>query len=99
MSRVSMFSAPFLLGFDAFEERVDRLAKAEFPVKQLSIVGSGLKTVERVTGKLSNAKAAGAGARGAPYERRSPRRSPPPRRSPSPAASEKRGSPGGSADN
>jgi HSP20 family molecular chaperone IbpA len=28
MSRVSMFSAPFLLGFDAFEERVDRLAKA-----------------------------------------------------------------------
>ena len=41
---------------------VDRLAKAEFPVKQLSIVGSGLKTVERVTGKLSNARAAGAGA-------------------------------------
>jgi HSP20 family molecular chaperone IbpA len=28
MSRVSMFSAPFLLGFDAFEERVDRLTKA-----------------------------------------------------------------------
>ena len=28
MPRVSMFSAPFLLGFDAFEERVDRLAKA-----------------------------------------------------------------------
>lgn len=28
MSRVSMFSAPFLLGFDVFEERVDRLAKA-----------------------------------------------------------------------
>lgn len=28
MSRVSMFSAPFLLGFDAFEERVDRLAKS-----------------------------------------------------------------------
>lgn len=28
MSRVPMFSAPFLLGFDAFEERVDRLAKA-----------------------------------------------------------------------
>lgn len=28
MSRVSMFSAPFLLGFDAFEERVDRLSKA-----------------------------------------------------------------------
>jgi len=28
MSRVSMFSAPFLLGFEAFEERVDRMAKA-----------------------------------------------------------------------
>ena len=28
MSRVSLFSAPFLLGFDAFEERVDRLSKA-----------------------------------------------------------------------
>lgn len=28
MSRISVFSAPFLLGFDAFEERVDRLAKA-----------------------------------------------------------------------
>lgn len=28
MSRVSLFTAPFLLGFDAFEERFDRLAKA-----------------------------------------------------------------------
>ena len=28
MSRVSFFSAPFLLGFDALEERVDRLQKA-----------------------------------------------------------------------
>ena len=28
MSRVSLFSAPFLLGFEALEERVDRLAKA-----------------------------------------------------------------------
>ena len=28
MSRLSLFSAPFLLGFDAFEERVDRLSKA-----------------------------------------------------------------------
>jgi HSP20 family molecular chaperone IbpA len=28
MSRVSLFSAPFLLGFDAFEERFDRLSKA-----------------------------------------------------------------------
>lgn len=28
MSRVSVFSAPFLLGFDAFEERIDRLTKS-----------------------------------------------------------------------
>jgi HSP20 family molecular chaperone IbpA len=28
MSRISLFSAPFLLGFDAFEERIDRLSKA-----------------------------------------------------------------------
>jgi len=28
MSRVSLFSAPFLLGFDSLEERVDRFAKA-----------------------------------------------------------------------
>jgi hypothetical protein len=41
---------------------VDRLAKAEFPVKEVSIVGSDLKTVERVTGKLTYGRAAGAGA-------------------------------------
>ncbi|WP_224704725.1 Hsp20 family protein [Devosia aquimaris] len=28
MTRISVFSAPFLLGFDNFEERVDRLAKS-----------------------------------------------------------------------
>lgn len=28
MSRVSMFSAPFLLGFDTVEERIDRLSRA-----------------------------------------------------------------------
>jgi hypothetical protein len=41
---------------------VDRLAKADFDVKQLSIVGNDLKTVERVTGKLTYGRAAGAGA-------------------------------------
>ncbi len=41
---------------------VDRLARAEFPVNKVSIVGSELKTVERVTGKLSYGRAAGAGA-------------------------------------
>ncbi|MCU1533971.1 MAG: hypothetical protein JWR53_452 [Glaciihabitans sp.] len=41
---------------------VDRLAKADFDVKQLSIVGNDLKTVERVTGKLTWGRAAAAGA-------------------------------------
>jgi hypothetical protein len=41
---------------------VDKLAKAEFPVKQVSIVGSDLKTVERVTGKMTYGRAAIAGA-------------------------------------
>jgi hypothetical protein len=41
---------------------VDRLSKAEFDVKSLSIVGNDLKTVERVTGKLTYGRAALAGA-------------------------------------
>ncbi len=41
---------------------VDRLAKAEVEVRQVSIVGSDLKTVERVTGKLSWGRAALGGA-------------------------------------
>lgn len=51
--------------YDTYPEAqavVDRLAKAEFPVKQVAIVGSDLKTVERVTGKMSYGRAAGAGA-------------------------------------
>jgi len=41
---------------------VDRLAKAEFAVSKLSIVGNDLKTVERVTGRLTYGRAALAGA-------------------------------------
>ena len=51
--------------FDSYLEAqtiVDRLSKAEFPVKELAIVGNDLKTVERVTGKLTYARAAGTGA-------------------------------------
>ena len=47
--------------FDA-QEAVDRLAKTDFPVKQLSIVGNELKSVERVTGKLTYGRVALAGA-------------------------------------
>lgn len=41
---------------------VDTLAKADFPVKQLSIVGNDLNSVERVTGKLTWGRVALAGA-------------------------------------
>ncbi len=41
---------------------VHRLAKAEFAVKGLAIVGHDLKTVERVTGRLTYARAALTGA-------------------------------------
>ena len=48
--------------YDAAQAVVDRLARAEFPVKQVAIVGSDLRTVERVTGKMTYARAAIAGA-------------------------------------
>lgn len=51
--------------YDTYSEAqsvVDRLARAEFPVKQISIVGSDLRTVERVTGKMTYGRAALAGA-------------------------------------
>jgi hypothetical protein len=51
--------------YDSYVEAqsvVDRLSKAEFEVDKLSIVGNDLKTVERVTGKLTNGRAAIAGA-------------------------------------
>jgi len=47
--------------YDTYPEAqavVDRLAKADFPVAQLSIVGNDLKSVERVTRKLSWSRAA-----------------------------------------
>lgn len=43
-------------------QAVDRIARSELPVAGLSIVGDGLKSVERVTGALSYGKAAGGGA-------------------------------------
>lgn len=48
--------------YDEAQSVVDRLARAEFPVKQISIVGSDLRTVERVTGKMTYGRAAIAGA-------------------------------------
>jgi len=54
-----------LATYDTYPEAqkvVNVLAKADFPVRQLSIVGNDLKTVERVTGRLTYARAAVAGA-------------------------------------
>jgi hypothetical protein len=44
------------------QQVVDSLAKADFEVAKLAIVGNDLKTVERVTGKLTYGRAALAGA-------------------------------------
>ncbi len=41
---------------------VDGLAKADFPVKELTILGNDLKSVERITGKLSWGRVALTGA-------------------------------------
>lgn len=51
--------------FETYQEAqaaVDKLAKAAFPVKELSIVGTDLTSVERITGVLTWGRAAGAGA-------------------------------------
>ncbi len=44
------------------QQVVDKLAKADFDVRQLSIIGNDLKTIERVTGKLTYGRSALAGA-------------------------------------
>jgi hypothetical protein len=57
---------PMSLGvFDKYEEAqraVDYLSDQEFPVQNCMIVGTDLKQVERVTGRLTYARAAMAGA-------------------------------------
>jgi predicted lipid-binding transport protein (Tim44 family) len=52
-------------GYPTYEEAqtaVDRLSDEGFPVETLDIVGSGLRLIERVTGRLTKARAAAAGA-------------------------------------
>lgn len=46
------------------ERLVDRLSDAGFPVQHTRIVGNGLRTVEYVTGRLTNGRAALAGLAG-----------------------------------
>lgn len=48
--------------YNEAQQAVEKLAVSDFPVKQLSIVGNDLKSVERVTGKLTYGKVALAGA-------------------------------------
>ncbi|TFB51269.1 general stress protein [Cryobacterium tagatosivorans] len=48
--------------YNEAQQAVEKLAVSDFPVKQLSIVGNDLKSVERVTGKLTYGRVALAGA-------------------------------------
>ena len=48
--------------YEAAQRAVDRLSDDGFPVEMLDIIGSELRLVERVTGRLTKARAAGAGA-------------------------------------
>jgi len=48
--------------YEAAQRAVDRLSDDGFPVGKLDIVGSDLRLIERVTGRLTTARAAGAGA-------------------------------------
>ena len=48
--------------YETAQRAVDRLSDDGFPVENLDVVGSGLRLVERVTGRLTRARATGAGA-------------------------------------
>jgi hypothetical protein len=48
--------------YEAAQRAVDQLSDDGFPVETLDIVGSDLRLVERVTGRLTKARAASAGA-------------------------------------
>jgi hypothetical protein len=48
--------------YEEAQRAVDRLSDERFPVESIEIIGSGLRTVERVTGRLTKARAAAAGA-------------------------------------
>lgn len=48
--------------YESAQRAVDRLSDDGFPVEKLDVVGSDLRLVERVTGRLTKMRAAGAGA-------------------------------------
>jgi hypothetical protein len=62
---VTSRTTPTLREFGSYEEAqqlVDRLSDAGFPVEQVRIVGTGLQSVEQVTGRLTKGRAAAGGA-------------------------------------
>jgi hypothetical protein len=48
--------------YESAQQAVDRLSDDGFPVEKLDVVGSDVRLVERVTGRLTRGRAAGAGA-------------------------------------
>ena len=48
--------------YETAQRAVDRLSDDGFPVEKLDIVGSDLRLIERVTGRLTTLRAAAAGA-------------------------------------
>lgn len=48
--------------YESAQRAVDRLSDNGFPVEKLDVVGSDLRLIERVTGRLTKARAASAGA-------------------------------------
>lgn len=48
--------------YEQAQELVDRLSDGGFPVEKSRIVGTGLRSVEQVTGRMTTGKAAGQGA-------------------------------------
>jgi len=48
--------------YDSAQRAVDRLSDDGFPVEKLDVVGSNLRLVERVTGRLTKVRAASTGA-------------------------------------
>jgi len=64
-SPVTSRTTATLREFGSYEEAqqlVDRLSDTGFPVEQVRIVGTGLRSVEQVTGRLTNGRAAAGGA-------------------------------------
>jgi uncharacterized protein YqgC (DUF456 family) len=49
-------------GYEQAQHAVDYLSDSEFPVQNVAIVGTDLKSVERVTGRLTRGRVAVAGA-------------------------------------